>query len=107
MMHLEYLNLKFTGSKGCLDEGNSEEMFWNQARLIITQNGVTTVKNLAGGIERIEEHLNNQLAHYTEQGWQTLSVKKDEEKNQSHYLSNTIHCILKRSVKLEQSNHCM
>jgi hypothetical protein len=103
-MVCEYLNLKLTGSKGCVNEGSSDEMFWNQARLIITQNGVSKVQNLTGGIEKIEEHLNNQLDHYTQQGWKTVLLEKNEETNQSRYFKNTIHCVLKRSLKLEPSN---
>jgi hypothetical protein len=103
-MVCEYINLKLTGSKGCVNEGSSEEMFWNQVRLVITKNGVSQVQNLTGGIEKIEEHLNKQLERYTQQGWKTVLVEKNEETKESRFLKNTIQCVLKRSVKLEPNS---
>jgi hypothetical protein len=91
------------GSKGCIDAGSAEEMSWNNVRLFVTKNGVATVKNLAGGIERMEEHLNSQLTQYKQQGWQPVKVEIPQENSQTRYLQTTIHCLLKRSIRLEPS----
>jgi hypothetical protein len=104
MNHFEYLNIKIAGSKGCVDARDSEEIAWNNVRLIITKNGLTTVQNLAGGIERIEDHLNNQLTHYEQQGWQAISVERHLEQGKKGNHNMTICCFLKRSIQLESSN---
>jgi hypothetical protein len=91
------------GSKGCIDADSAEEMSWNNVRLFVTKNGVATVKTLAGGIERMEEHLNSQLTHYKQQGWQPIKVDIPQQKSQGRYLQSTIHCLLKRSIRLEPS----
>ncbi|AFZ20524.1 hypothetical protein [Allocoleopsis franciscana] len=104
MLYSEYLSLNLTASKGCMNPGSLKEMSWNNIRLLITQNGVTKIQNLAGGIENIEEHLNNQLRRYQQQGWEAIKVERPQEKNQSRYPKNTIHCLLKRSISLEPRN---
>ena len=104
MFYSEYLNLKLTGSKGYVSLGNADETSWNNVRLLITKNGVSTVQTLAGGIEKIEEHLNNQLTQYSQQGWQPVRVERPTENSQAHSLENTIYCLLKRSVKIDPSN---
>lgn len=104
MLYSEYLSINLTASKGCMNPGSPKEMSWNNIRLLITQNGVTSVHNLAGGIENIEEHLNNQLNRYRQQGWEPIKVERPQEKNQAHYPKNTIHCLLKRSISLEPKN---
>lgn len=98
MLYSEYLSLNFTASKGSINPGSLKEMSWNNIRLLITQNGLTKVQNLAGGLENIEEHLNNQLNRYKEQGWEPIKVERPQEKIQNRYPRNTIHCLLKRSI---------
>ncbi len=105
MLYSEYLSLNLTASKGCVNVGSSQEMSWNNVRLLITQNGVTRMQTLAGGLENIEEHLNHQLNRYREQGWEPIKVERPEQKTQTHYPKNTIHCLLKRSVSLQPRNH--
>jgi hypothetical protein len=104
MLYSEYLSLNLTASKGCMNAGSSKEMSWNNIRLLITQNGVTNVQNLAGGLENIEEHLNNQLNRYKQQGWEAIKVERPQERIQSRYPTNKIHCLLKRSISLEPRN---
>lgn len=104
MLYSEYLSINLTASKGCMNPGSPKEMSWNNIRLLITQNGVTSVHNLAGGLENIEEHLNNQLNRYRQQGWEPIKVERPQEKNQARYPKNTIHCLLKRSISLEPKN---
>ena len=104
MLYSEYLSLNFTASKGSITPGSLKEMSWNNIRLLITQNGVTKIQNLAGGLENIEEHLNNQLRRYQQQGWEAIKVERPQEKNQSRYAKNTIHCLLKRSISLQPRN---
>jgi hypothetical protein len=104
MNNFEYLNIKLAGSKGCVDTRDSERIAWDNVRLIITQNGFTTVQNLAGGIERIEEHLKNQLTCYEQQGWQAISVERLPEQGKEGNQRITICCFLKRSIQLEPSN---
>ena len=103
MPQFEYLNLKIAGSKGCLHPGTPEEMSWNHLRLITTKNGITTVQHLAGGIERMEEHFNQQLNHYQQQGWQPIRVESPLGSSQNRHFKNSIYCLLKRSVELEPS----
>lgn len=98
MLYSEYLSLNLTASKGCMNPGSPKEMSWNNIRLLITQNGVTSVHNLAGGIENLEEHLNNQLNCYRQQGWEPIKVERPQERIQSPYPTNKIHCLLKRSI---------
>jgi hypothetical protein len=86
----------FSGSKGYLDAGDIGATAWDDVRLIVTQNHVTTVQNLAGGFEKMEEHLSHQLTCYREKGWEAIRVERPEEKNQNDSLKKTIHCILKR-----------
>ncbi len=106
MLFFEYLALKITGSKGVVNSGYEGKSSWDNARLVITQNGITTKKNLIGGLEKIEEHLDNQLACYGERGWKPFKIERTEEKSQSDSQKNiTIHCILKRSVELEPSEN--
>lgn len=105
MLYSEYLSLNLTASKGCVNVGSSQEMSWNNVRLLITQNGVTRMQTLAGGLENIEEHLNHQLNRYREQGWEPIKVERPEQKTQTRYPKNTIHCLLKRSVSLQPRNH--
>lgn len=104
MLYSEYLSLNFTASKGSVNVGSPREMSWNNIRLLITQNGVTNVQNLAGGMENIEEHLSYQLNHYQQQGWEPIKVERPQEKNHSLYPRNTIHCLLKRAISLETKN---
>lgn len=104
MLYSEYISLNFTASKGSIHVGSPREMSWNNIRLLITQNGVTSAQNLAGGLENIEEHLNNQLNHYKQQGWEPIKVERPQEKNSSPYPRNTIHCLLKRAISLETKN---
>lgn len=104
MLYAEYLSLNLTASKGCVNVGSSQEMSWNNIRLLITQNGLTTVQNLAGGVENIEEHLNHQLTRYREQGWEPIKVERPQEKSQTRYPKNSIHCLLKRSISLQPKN---
>lgn len=104
MLYFEYLALKITGSQGVVNSGYEGKSSWNNARLVITQNGITTKKNLTGGLEKIEEHLDDQLACYGERGWKPFKIERTEEKGQSDSQKNiTIYCILKRSVELELS----
>lgn len=103
MANFEYINIKIAGSKGCIDE-NGEKLCWDNIRLITTKNGFTTVENLAGGIERMEEHLNNQLNRYKQQGWQPVSVERLIDKNTEGHLNPTIYCFLKRSIKVDSGN---
>jgi hypothetical protein len=98
MYQSDYLSLMFSGSKGCFDAGDIGETAWDDVRLIVTQNHITTVQNLAGGFEKIEEHLTSQLTHYREKGWEPIRVERPEEKSQSDCLKKTIHCILKRAA---------
>jgi hypothetical protein len=101
-MPAEYLTLQFSGSKGCISKNNNDEMMWNNVRLIVTANGVTKVQTLAGGIERIDEHVNNYLNLYSQQGWETVKVEMPEETTQVHnensqdFKKNILY-ILKRS----------
>ena len=97
MYQAEYLSLMFSGSKGCFNVGDIGETTWDDVRLIVTQNHTTTVQNLAGGFEKMEEHLNRQLTRYREKGWEPIKVERPEEKSQSDCLKKTIHCILKRA----------
>lgn len=103
MPQFEYLNLKITGSKGCLHPGTLEEMSWNHIRLITTKNGITSVQHLAGGIERMEEHFNKQLNHYQQQGWEPIRVESPIGRSENHHFKNSIYCLLKRPVDLESS----
>ncbi|MEW6494441.1 MAG: hypothetical protein AB1589_18285 [Cyanobacteriota bacterium] len=103
MANFEYINIKIAGSKGCIDE-HGEKICWDNTRLIITKNGFTTVENLAGGIEKMEDHLNNQLSRYKQQGWQPVSVERLVDKNTDGHLNPTIYCFLKRSIKVESGN---
>lgn len=104
MLYFEYLALKITGSQGVVNSGYEGKSSWDNARLVITQNGLTTKKNLTGGLEKIEEHLDNQLACYGERGWTPFKIERTEQKGQSDSQKNiTIYCILKRSVELELS----
>jgi hypothetical protein len=98
MLYSEYLYLNFTASKGSINAGSLQEMSWNNIRLLITQNGLTTVQNLAGGLENIEDHLSHQLSRYQQQGWEPIKVERPQEKMQSPYPRNTVHCLLKRSI---------
>lgn len=104
MLYSEYLSLNLTASKGCMNAGSPKEMSWNNIRLFITQNGVTNVQNLAGGLENIEEHLNNQLNRYKQQGWEPIKVERPQARIQGRYPTNTIQCLLKRSISLEPRN---
>ena len=104
MFYSEYLSLNITASQGSVNVGSPQEMSWNNVRLLVTQNGVTNVQTLAGGLENIEEHLNNQLTRYREQGWEPIKVERPEEKSQSRYPKNSIHCLLKRSISLQPRN---
>lgn len=101
MFYSEYLNIKLTGSKGCIALDNADETSWNNVRLLITKDGVSKVHTLAGGVEDLEEHLNHQLTHYSQQGWQAIRVERPTENSQPHSLENTISCLLKRSIPLE------
>jgi hypothetical protein len=101
-MPAEYLTLQFSGSKGCISKNNNDEMIWNNVRLIVTENGVTKVQTLAGGMERMDEHVNNYLNLYSQQGWETIKVERPEETTQvpnknSQDLKKNIMYILKRS----------
>ena len=104
MFYSEYLSLNITASQGSVNVGSPQEMSWNNVRLLVTQNGVTNVQTLAGGLENIEEHLNHQLTRYREQGWEPIKVERPEEKSQSRYPKNSIHCLLKRSISLQPRN---
>jgi hypothetical protein len=101
-MPAEYLTLQFSGSKGCISKNNNEEMIWNNVRLIITENGITKVQTLAGGIEKMDEHVNNYLNVYSQQGWETVKVEIPEEttqvpnENLQDFKKNILY-ILKRS----------
>lgn len=103
MANYEYINIKIAGSKGCIDE-HGEKLCWDNVRLIITKNGFTTVENLAGGIDRMEEHLNSQLSRYKQQGWQPVSVERLMDKNKDTHFNPTIYCFLKRSIQVESGN---
>ncbi len=104
MRQVEYLNLTLSGSKGCIGEGIGREMFLDSVRLLITKNGVTTSQTLVGGFAQMEEHLNKQLEHYEQQGWQAIQVERPEQKKQGRYLNNIIQCTLKRSIEVESSD---
>lgn len=104
MAHFEYLAIKLIGSKSCINSADTGTVVWDNVRLVVTQNGFTTVQTLAGGIDRMEEHLNHQLNHYTKDGWQAIKIERPEEGNQSTYLKTTIHCFLKRELNLAPSN---
>ena len=101
MFYSEYLNIKLTGSKGCIALDNADATTWNNIRLVVTKDGVSKVRILAGGVENMEEHLNNQLTQYGEEGWQPIRVERPTDNSQSHALENTISCLLKRSIPLE------
>lgn len=101
MAHFEYLAIKLIGSKSCVTATPTGTVAWDNVRLVVTQNGFTTVQTLAGGMDRMEEHLNNQLNHYTQQGWQAIKVERPEEGTQSTFLKTTIHCFLKRELKVD------
>ena len=101
MFYSEYLNIKLTGSKGCIALDNTDETSWNNIRLLITKDGVSKVRTLSGGVEDLEEHLNNQLTQYSQQGWQPIRVERPTENSQPHSQENTISCLLKRSIPLE------
>lgn len=101
MFYSEYLNIKLTGSKGCIALDNAYETSWDNVRLLITKDGVSKVHTLAGGVENMEEHLNKQLAQYSQQGWQPIRVERPTENSQIHSMENTISCLLKRSIPIE------
>lgn len=105
MYQAEYLSLIFSGSKGFLSAGDIGETTWDDVRLIVTQNHITTVQSLAGGFEKIEEHLTSHLTHYREKGWEPIRVERPEVKSKSDCLKKTIHCILKRETNLDSDNH--
>jgi hypothetical protein len=104
MLYSEYLALNFTASRGCINADSPKEMSWNNIRLLITQDGVTSAHNLAGGVENIEDHLNNQLNLYKQQGWEPIKVERPQERIQGRYPTNTIHCLLKRSISVDSRN---
>ncbi|MEW6496744.1 MAG: hypothetical protein AB1589_30110 [Cyanobacteriota bacterium] len=104
MAHFEYLAIKLIGSKSSATAAHTGTVAWDNVRLVVTQNGFTTVQTLAGGMDRMEEHLNNQLNHYTQQGWQAITIERPEEGTQSTFLKTTIHCFLKRSLNLDLRN---
>lgn len=101
MAHFEYLAIKIIGSKSCVAAEHTGTVTWDNVRLVITQDGFTTVQTLAGGIDRMEEHLNTQLNHYTQQGWKAIKIDRPEEGNLSTYFKSTISCFLKRELNLE------
>lgn len=104
MSYFEYLELKLIGSKGCRNADTTKEMFWNTIQLFTLKNGVSKMQNLAGGIEKIEEHLNNQLNQYSQQNWQLVRVERPEDIREGGNFKKTIQCILKRPIRLESSN---
>jgi hypothetical protein len=108
-MHtFECLHLYFLGSKGYKSQGDTDAISWDSVRLIITENGVSKVQNLAGGLDRIEEHLTNYLNIYNQQGWRTLKVLRPEGKSidEENYLNEKkIMCILERSDSVPKDNN--
>lgn len=107
MLSPEYLTLKFSASRGCRYKDSIEEMFWDDVKLIKTQNDVTTIQTLQGGMAKMEVYVDNYLERYTRQGWQIIRVERPDEKIQGYgktawQVEKTVMYMFKRSVTQEQ-----